>query len=175
MKRPILILLLSIFSLSFLIAQENKWTQFEFIIGDWSGTGEGFSSGKSSINTSFEYLMNNQYIKVTNKSVFGPSENNPKGSTHEDWGIISYDKNRKKYIFRQFHIEGFVNQYVLSDSLSDDSTLIFNSETIENFVNGGTARFTIIKHKQNHIETVFDVAFPEGEYTCFGRNHLYIK
>ena len=28
---------------------------------------------------------------------------------HEDRGLISYDHSRDKYVFRQFHTEGFVN------------------------------------------------------------------
>jgi len=156
-------------------AQESNWAEFDYLIGNWIGSGEGFSSGQSSIQSSFEYLMNNKYIKVTNRSVFKPSDKSPEGSIHEDWGIISYDKNRKVYVFRQFHNEGFVNHYILNDSLSNDLVLIFETEVIENFVEGGTARFTIIKHEEEYIETVFDVSFPGKDYTCFGRNELYRK
>jgi len=38
---------------------------------------------------------------------------------HENWDIISWDRGRAKCVLRQFHVEGFVNQYIL-DSLSSD-------------------------------------------------------
>ncbi|MGH8247883.1 MAG: hypothetical protein ACREUU_15795, partial [Gammaproteobacteria bacterium] len=38
-----------------------------------------------------------------------------KVEVHEDWGVISYDRARRTFVFRQFHVEGFVNQYVLQE------------------------------------------------------------
>ena len=32
---------------------------------------------------------------------------------HEHWSFFSYDRARKALVLRQFHQEGFVNQYVL--------------------------------------------------------------
>jgi hypothetical protein len=175
MKKLIILSILSMVSSGKVNAQESGLERFEFLIGHYAGTGEGFSSGQSRIQSSFEYVMDKKYIKVTNHSVFEPNEENPEGSMHEDWGIISYDRNRKAYVFRQFHSEGYVNQYVLNDSLSNDTTFIFESEDIENFVEGGTARFTIHKHKKGKIETVFDVSFPGRGYTCYGRNDLFLN
>lgn len=54
-----------------------------------------------------------------------PAIQNPEGEIHEDYGIISSDEARKVFVFRQFHSEGFVNQYILNDSLSNNKTLIF--------------------------------------------------
>ena len=175
MTRFIIILSLYIFPLITGQAQDRVFGRFEFLIGNWEGTGEGFSSGKSSIHSTFEFLLNKKYIKVTNSSIFEPDDKNPEGSKHEDWGMISYDTDRGLYVFRQFHGEGFVNQYVLNGSLSNDTTFIFETEAIENFMKGGSARFTIHKLGADHIETVFDVSMPGHTYTCFGRNHLFRK
>jgi len=87
--------------------------------------------------------------------------------------LISYDAERNVYVFRQFNIEGYVNQYLLIDSLSTDEKFVFETESIENFPSGGRARWTVIKKGEGKIETVFDVSFPGKEYTCFGTNRLY--
>ena len=92
--------------------------------------------------------------------------NNPGGEHQIDKGFISYDQSRNYIVLRQFNNEGYVNQYELSNSLSTDSILTFESEVIENFVSGGKARWKIKKISDNQIETNFDVAFPGKEYAC---------
>ena len=65
-----------------------------------------------------------------------------------------------------------MNQYVLKEELTTNMKLIFETEIIENFMAGGKARFTINKIAENEIETIFDVSFPNKEYSCFGTNNL---
>lgn len=48
-----------------------------------------------------------------------PTEKNPKGEVHEDFGIFSYDQARKTFVMRGFYVEGFVNTYVM-DEISGD-------------------------------------------------------
>jgi len=157
------------------LAQENIFEQLDFVLGSWTGTGSGFGNSTSKIESEFKLIMDGKYLEVKNNSKFEPTENNPSGENHIDWGIISYDKSRKKIVYRQFNNEGYVNQYVLNDSLSNDTILVFETEKIENFVEGGKARITIKKISQNEIETIFDVSFPGREFTCFGTNKLKRK
>ncbi len=172
MKKQLLIIvffcLISVHGLT----QENPLEKFDLLIGHWEGNGEGFSSNKSKIQSEFNWIMNKQFIEVKNHSEFDPTEAKPESEVHKDWGIISFDKARKKIVFRQFHIEGFVNQYILNDTLSSEKSFVFESEIIENFVPGGKARFTIQIHSNSEIETLFDVGFPGKEMACFGRNLL---
>ena len=153
-------------------SQQNPLSQLEPLIGSWKGTGEGFSSTKSEISAAYSWLMNKQFIEVKHRSEFEPTEKKPEGEIHEDLGIISYNKGRKAIVFRQYHIEGFYNEYVLNDSLSIDGKLVFETEKIENFVPGGRARFTIHLKSNTEIETLFDVGFPGKEMACFGKNIL---
>jgi hypothetical protein len=41
--------------------------------------------------------------------------------------MMSFDKARKKFVLRQFHGEGFVNQYVMTSSSDDGKTIVFTS------------------------------------------------
>lgn len=172
-KLIVLIIILIIPILSF--GQENPLERISFIIGDWIGTGSGFGNETSIIESKFQYVMDKKYIEVINNSRFEPTEKNPEGEIHIDKGFISFDKIRKVIVFRQFNIEGYINQYILNDVLSTETTLIFETEIIENFMPGGKARWTINKINENEIETIFDVYFPGKDYTCFGINKLIKK
>lgn len=156
-------------------AQTKPFDRFNFLLGEWIGTGEGFGNSKSKINSEFKLVLGDKYIEVINESKFEPTAKNPEGEYHIDKGFISYDRSRKTIVFRQFHIEGFVNQYILVDSISNSTKLVFESETIENFMPGGKARWTIIKHSENEIETIFDLSMNTSGYTCYGTNKLKRK
>ena len=88
---------------------------------------------------------------------------------------MSFDNIRNKIIYRQFNNEGLINHYILNDSLSNESILIFETETIENFMSGGKARFTTKKISKTELKTIFDVSFQIKEYSCFGTNKLVKK
>ena len=119
--------------------------------------------------------MDEHYIEVRNESLFEPTDEKPDGDYHLDWGFISYDKAREKIVYRQFNTEGYVNQYILIDSLSNDSALVFETENSENFIPGGKARWTIRKLAPDNIETLFDLFIPGKGYTCMGINSLHKK
>ncbi len=152
--------------------QENPLKRINFIIGNWSGTGSGFGNEASVIESNFQYIMDKKYIEIVNESRFEPTDKKPEGEHHIDKGFISFDKMRKVIVFRQFNNEGYVNQYVLNDSLSTETVLIFETEKIENFMPGGKARWTIKRISDDQIETIFDVYFPGKDYTCVGVNKL---
>lgn len=156
-------------------AQDNPFAKLDFIIGEWQGAGNGFGNSKSKIESGFKYVMGGKYIEVINDSKFEPTKKNPEGEHHIDKGFISYDKIRKVIVFRQFNIEGYVNQYVLNEELSNESELVFETEEIENFMPGGKAKWVIKKLSDNKLETKFHVSFPKKDYTCFGTNVLIKK
>jgi len=155
--------------------QSNPLERLNSIMGEWNGTGSGFGNTKSKIESSCQLVMGGKYLELKNESRFEPTEKNPEGEYHIDKGFISYDKGRKVIVFRQFNNEGYINQYVLNDSLSNDSLFVFDTELIENFVPGGKARWTIKIISEKQIETIFEVSFPNKAYTCFGVNTLFRK
>jgi len=168
----ILIKILFVFSIN---AQTNPFDRLNFLLGDWSGTGSGFGNDKSKIDSHFILTLDDKYIEVVNDSKFDPTTDNPEGEHHTDKGFISYDESRKLIIYRQFNIEGYINQYILVDSLTTDNELVFVTETIENFIPGGKAKWTIKKISADKIETIFDVYFPKRGYSCMGTNSLTRK
>jgi hypothetical protein len=88
--------------------------------------------------------------------------------------MISFDKGRKKFVLRQFHVEGFVNQFVMTSS-DDGKTIVFTSESIENIPPGFRARETYkIVGPEEFIE-VFEIAEPGKDFEVYSENHFKRK
>ena len=58
-------------------------------------------------------------------------------------------------MLRQFHVEGFVNQYA-QDSESSSQKLVFTTESIENIPAGWRARETYVVHGPDEFEEIFE-------------------
>lgn len=122
-------------------APPDIWKPLRYFVGVWEGTGQG-KPGESRIEREYKFALNNKFLQASHKSIYSPQEKNPKGEVHDDLGFFSYDISRKQFLFRQFHVEGFVIHYVLSSVSEDGKTLVFDSESVENIGAGWRARET---------------------------------
>ncbi|HZX74409.1 MAG TPA: hypothetical protein VFE57_08315, partial [Cyclobacteriaceae bacterium] len=87
--------------------------------------------------------------------------------------FISYDRARKTFVLRQFHIEGFVNQYKIESISSDGKTIVFISESIENIPAGFRAKETYrIVSEGEFIET-FEIAEPGKDFELYSKAVLH--
>ncbi len=153
--------------------KQDIWEPMKFLVGQWEGKGEG-KSGISKVNHDFEFIMKGRYLHMRTKAIFEPQEKNPKGEVHEDWGFFSHDRSREKIVFRQFHVEGFINQYVLED-ISKEGKLVFVTEQIENAPPGLKARLTFKRLNGDKLEVNFELSFPGKEFDCYSLNTLKRK
>src|SRR5688572_26491488 len=87
----------------------SAWEPFKFFVGNWEGTGTG-QPGVSKIQREYRFVLGDKFMEVRNTSTYEPQPKNPKGEVHQDWGMIGFDKARKSFVFRQFHVESFVIQ-----------------------------------------------------------------
>lgn len=142
------------------------WTPFNFFIGSWQGSGQG-KSGASLVERKYEFVLNRKFIFVQSKSTYDPQEKNPKGEVHEEWGFISYDRARETCVLRQFHIEGFVNHYVLNELAEDSQTMRFITEGIENIPPEWIARETYQILNPDEFVEVFELAGPGKEFEVY--------
>lgn len=154
--------------------KQDVWEPFRFFVGSWEGEGEG-RPGMSKVEREYEFVLQGKFIEVKNKSVYAPQEDNPKGEVHEDWGLFSYDQNRKKMVLRQFHVEGFVNQYVLDSLSADGKTMVFVTESIENISPGWRARKTYKILNDDEFTETFELAPPEQDFEVYIENHFKRK
>ena len=139
-------------------ATSDPSDQLRFLVGSWSGTGDG-NSGTSTLERSYEFILNDQFLLVRNKAVFPPQTKNPKGEIHEDLGVISYDKRRKTFILREFYSEGYVNQFVLDEISADGKKLVFTTEAVENGPPMMRARTTWEITGERSLNETFELAF----------------
>ncbi len=156
-----------------LVAQAEKkqdvWEPVRFLIGEWEGRGEG-KSGISKVWKDWQFALNGKFLQMKTKAVFAPQEQNPKGETHEDLGYFSYDGARKTIVFRQFHVEGFIIQYVIESTSSDSQTVTFASEQIENGPPGLVAKLIFKALDADTVEERFELAFSGNEFDCYNTN-----
>ena len=145
-------------------------TTLDPMIGRWQGTTEG-QPGKGTVEREYTRMLNGRFVQVKNRSVYPPQERNAKGEQHEDSGIFSVDNARKLVVFRQFHIEGFVNTYVQEPS-PKEGVLVFVTESIENIPTGWRARETYTVLGPDEFEEVFELAQPGKPFELYSRARL---
>ncbi len=146
--------------------QDSIWLPLTSLIGSWQGNGGG-QPGIGKYTRSYGFILNKKFIEVRTKSVYPPTDKYPNGEVHEDVGYISYDKRLKKFIFRQFHIEGFVNQYALDSLSADGTTVVFNSTAIENIPAGWRAKETCNLTSSHEFTETFELSGPNEPYEVY--------
>jgi hypothetical protein len=148
--------------------QDSVWLPFKGMIGTWTGTSEG-QPGKGKYERTYQIVLNKKFIEVKNKSTYPPSKDNPKGEVHEDRGFISYDRGRKTFVLRQFHIEGFVNQFKIESISQDGKTIVFISESIENIPAGYRAKESYQIVSENEFVETFELAEPGKDFELYAK------
>ncbi|MDP2859910.1 MAG: hypothetical protein Q8P50_18355 [Bacillota bacterium] len=149
----------------------DPWEPIRFLVGTWEGGAEG-QAGTGTVRRTYSFVLKDRYLHETNVSTYPPQEANKAGEVHEHWSFFSHDRERKILVLRQFHQEGFVNQYTLNPAESGPGKLVFDSERFENVDNGWRARETYdIRSVDEFIET-FELGPPGKELQVYGRNHF---
>jgi len=143
------------------------------LVGRWSGTTEG-QPGKGTVEREYERVLASRFIQVRNRSTYPPQGENPKGEIHEDIGLFSFDSARKRIVLRQFHAEGFVNQYVMDPDFNANR-LMLTTEAIENIPPGWQARETYVLTGSDQLEEIFELAEPGKDFKLYSRNRLTRK
>jgi hypothetical protein len=147
----------------------DRWKPVQFLLGTWIGEVDG-QPGHGSVQRSYAPALRGTFIEVRNKSTYPPQAKNPKGEVHEDRGFISYDRTRKKLMLRQFHVEGFVNQFVATAQSEDGKTLVFESEQIENIAPGWRAKETYRDLGNGRFQETFELAEPGKDYAVYSQS-----
>jgi hypothetical protein len=155
-------------------ANPDPWKPLHILLGKWAGDVIG-EPGFGKAEREYAFILNNRFIHVRNKSVYPPQEKKANRETHEDIGFFSYDKSAKKLMLRQFHIEGFVNQFVLDTISEDGRTIVFVSNAIENVAPGWRARETYQILNDNEFIEIFALAQPNHEFATYSETHFRRK
>ncbi len=152
-------------------AEADPWAAIRWLVGNWQGTATG-QSGDGTVVRRYEFVLNNKFMHETNLTTYPPQEKNKKGEIHEHRSYISYDKARKLLVLRQFHVEGFVNQFVLNRDGSTPTRLVFDSENFENFSNKWRARETYDILGPDEFTETFELAPPDKPFETYSKNRF---
>lgn len=152
----------------------SAWEALKLLAGTWEGTGKG-DPGESRVQRRYELVLKDKFLSVQNTSTFDPQEKNPKGEKHEDRGMFSYDTARNLVVFRQFHGEGFVNQYVLDEFSADGKKMVFTTEAVENGPPGLRARIIYTIVGDDELNESFELAFGGKDFSPCVTNRLHRK
>jgi hypothetical protein len=147
----------------------DPWEPVRFLVGAWEGSAEG-QAGAGTVRRVYAFVLRDRYLHETNVSTYPPQAANKAGEVHEHWSLLSYDRGRKAMVLRQFHQEGFVNQYVLSTSESRPGRLVFTSESFENFDNSWKARETYEIRSPDEFVEIFELQAPGKGFEVYSRN-----
>ncbi len=154
--------------------KEDVWKPLRYFVGKWEGTGGG-KFGPSTLEREYKFILKDKFLHVKNRSVSPPTEKLPKGEVHEDWGFYSYDSGRKRFVLRQFHTEGFVNQFIAEATPEGAKPPVFTTETIENLPPGWRARETYNIVSENEFEEIFELAKPGEDFEVCVQNRMKRK
>ncbi len=140
----------------------DQWKEWRPLVGIWEGKSEGRPGiGKARLEVSF--VLDARYLKIAGIADY---TNKKGGQHHEDFGFVSYDSSRKTNVFRQFHGEGFVNQYVLTSDPNVGGVIELTSESCENSPSGWKVRerYTVTGDTLDHT---FESAPPNKPFEIY--------
>jgi hypothetical protein len=152
----------------------DPWQPVRVLLGSWVGDAQG-QPGSGKGEREYRLTLKDRFIQVNGKSTYPPQEKNPKGEVHEDVGFLSYDKAAKKLVFRQFHVEGFVNHYVLDSVAADGRTIVFVTAAIENIPTGWRARETYRILSDDEFVETFALAEPGKDFATYSETRFRRK
>ena len=88
---------------------------------------------------------------------------------------MSWDRARKRFMVRQFHVEGFVIHYVADSLAAPVDSVVFNSQSIENIPAGYRARETYRILGPDEFVERFEMADPGGEFKLYSESRFKRK
>jgi hypothetical protein len=84
-------------------AADDLWAPFRPLEGSWQGEGEDLD-GTSLVSHTWEFVVKGAFLALH-------TDARGEGTVHEDVGFLSRDRDRGRWMFRQFMSEGFVNTF----------------------------------------------------------------
>ncbi|HET9252114.1 MAG TPA: hypothetical protein VFP58_08365 [Candidatus Eisenbacteria bacterium] len=152
-------------------AKADPWKPLRYFVGSWTGTAKG-EPGNGVVKREYRFILGDRFLEAVNQSTYPPQDANPKGEVHEDRGMFSWDRARRRFVLRQFHVEGFVNEYVADSLGADAERIVFTTESIENIPAGFRGRETYRILGPDEFVERFEIAEPGKEFALYSETVL---
>lgn len=91
---------------------KDPWTPFQFLVGNWSGTGSG-KPGEAAGTSSFSFDLGRKVLIRRNKVEFPPQPGEKLGTIHEDLMIIYHQSGDSQFRAIYFDNEGHIINYAV--------------------------------------------------------------
>jgi hypothetical protein len=151
-------------------AAADPFVPIRFLEGRWTGDASG-KPGKGKVTREYAFELRGKILVAKNRSEYEPRAGKSEGEVHEDWGVFTYDRRLKRLKLRQFHVEGFVNEYELSGA-SEGRTLEFTTTAIENIPRGWRAREAYRIVSPDEVVETFSLAEPGKDFDVYSETVL---
>ncbi len=153
-------------------AAPTPWAPIQVFAGEWDGESDG-QPGKGTVKRTYRFALHDKFLHELNISTYPPQPKNEEGEVHEHWSFFSYDRARRVLVLRQFHQEGFVNQFaMLPVDMAVPGKLVFESEALENVPAGWKARETYEVVSPDEFTETFEIAPATGAYEVYSRSRF---
>jgi len=150
-------------------SKPDPWAPIKFLEGKWTGSAQG-EPGVGTVQRSYEFVLGHRFLYERNISRYEPKQGGDSGEVHEHRSMFSFDKRRNRLVLRQFHQEGFVNQYVMDVERSSAERFVFVSEAFENLAPEWRARETYEVVSKDEFIEIFEIAPPGKEFSVYSRS-----
>lgn len=151
-----------------LAPKPDPWASLRFLEGEWQGVAEG-EPGVGTVHRSYQFVLQHRFLEERNVSAYAPKAAGATGELHEHRSVFSYDRKRKLLVLRQFHQEGFVNQYAFVADASTPAKLVFVTEALENLDASWRARETYEVRSPDEFVETFELAEPGKDFAPYSR------
>jgi len=152
-------------------AQSDPWAPIRIFEGKWQGTVTG-KPGTQFSRREYRFELDGKFLSQHDDSVYEAKSPDGRQRTRVDFGFFSYDKIAQKLVWRQFHSEGFVNEYTLESVSAEGRSFDFVTRYIENQPPGFRAKKSYRIISPDEIEETFSLAPPGADFSVFTVAHL---
>jgi hypothetical protein len=149
---------------------QSPWARVQFLVGEWEGESEG-EPGKGR-STVVPFRAERPFPRQ-NVSTYPPQPKNEKGEV-QALVALQPRPGRAVLVLRQFHQEGFVNQYAVQPG-TGGSPVVFESEALENIPAGWRARETYEVVSADEFTETFELAQGDGNWSVYSRTRFKRK
>lgn len=137
------------------LASADPWEPLRRLEGKWEGTSDG-KFGSAELERTYEFVLNGKFLQSRTRSV-------AEREVHEDLGMVSWDQAAERFVVREFHSEGYVNEYAVE--VAEDGTLVLETTSVENgFAPGLRAQSTLRFVSDDEIRETFALATGDAPF-----------
>ena len=141
----------------------DPWEPFQFLIGNWSGTGSGQPGEVVAGWTSFSFDLGKNILVRKNRAELAPKPGEKTGAVHEDLLIVYREPGEPQFRAIYFDNEGHVINYRVSFPAQQQS-VVFESDA-----SAKGPRFRLIYElgSDGLLSSEFLIAPPGGEFKTY--------